>query len=46
MTKQQIENKISELDYWLMNNAQHPNYSVVLSDKKNLEQRLIQEEYE
>lgn len=46
MTRRQIENKISELGYWLTNNAQHPNYSVVLRDKKDLEQRLIQEEYE
>ncbi|MDM1033791.1 hypothetical protein HXZ91_04770 [Myroides odoratimimus] len=46
MTRRQIENKISELDYWLTNNAQHPNYGVVLRDKKDLEQRLIQEEYE
>lgn len=46
MTKRQIENKISELDYWLTNNAQHPNYSLVLRDKKDLEQHLIDKEYE
>ncbi|AJA67347.1 hypothetical protein MYRA21_0103 [Myroides sp. A21] len=41
MTKQQIKNKISELDYWLTNNAHHTNYTLVLKDKKELEQQLI-----
>lgn len=46
MSKRQIQNKISELDFWLTNNPQHENYSVVLRDKKDLEQRLIHEDYE
>lgn len=47
MTKRQIENKISALDYWLTTNATHDNYSIVLQDKKDLElilKQMINEE--
>lgn len=47
MTRQQIINRISELDFWLTHNHTHTNYSIVLKDKKVLESQLeTTEEYE
>lgn len=41
MSEQQVRNKIVELDFWLTNNPHHPNYNLVLNDKKALELKLI-----
>lgn len=41
MSEQQLRNKISDLGYWLTNNPHHENYSIVLRDKKELEQQLL-----
>lgn len=46
MTEQQLKNKISELSYWLTNNPHHSNYTVVLRDKKELEQQLTTKQNE
>jgi len=41
MTLQQIKNKISELDYWLLNNPTHANRHLVANDKRVLELELM-----
>lgn len=44
MTPQQMRNKIADLNEWLTNNPHHPNYNVVLNDKKCLELTLMNNE--
>ncbi|MDM1045906.1 hypothetical protein HX004_14195 [Myroides sp. 1354] len=36
--------KIRELEEWLKHNGSHPNYSLVLQDKKELETKLKQQD--
>ena len=36
MTPQEIKDKIENLDYWLVNNQNSPEYIEVLQDKNNL----------
>jgi hypothetical protein len=40
MTQDQINTKITELDAWLSNNPNDPNYNAVLNDKKVLQLTL------
>jgi len=42
---EQLKTKIKELEQWLKNNHNHPNYNTVLKDKKELESTL-KESYE
>lgn len=42
MIKQQLINKIAELEFWLKSNPSHPNYSLILKDKQDLERQLIE----
>jgi hypothetical protein len=37
MTTTQLKNKIADLEFWLTNNPEHPNYNTVLKDKLKLE---------
>ena len=39
MTPRQLENKINDLNFWLINNPKHPNHSIVLKDKIELERK-------
>ena len=41
MTPRQIENKINELDFWLIHNPTHPDYTTLLKDKRKLEQKRV-----
>ncbi len=41
-TKQQLINKIADLDFWLKANHSHADYQKILQDKKDLEHQLIQ----
>lgn len=43
MSVQQMKNKISELEFWLTNNPDHPNQGMVLRDKRELERMLALE---
>lgn len=40
MTPRQIINKIDDLEFWLINNPDHPNYQTVLKDKLSLKKQL------
>lgn len=44
-TKIQLENKISELEYWLKANPNHFDYAKILKDKKELEEKIIKKDY-
>lgn len=44
MTKQQMKNKVSDLEWWLTNNPNHPNQGLVLRDKRELERKLALEQ--
>lgn len=46
MTLTQIETKIKQLDDWLKNNPDHYEYAIILSDKKKLELKIKNKEYE
>lgn len=41
---EELKVKIRELEEWLKHNGSHPNYSLVLQDKKELETKLKQDE--
>ena len=40
-TPELINAKILQLDDWLKANPDHPNYTIVLSDKRNLKNELL-----
>jgi hypothetical protein len=40
MNPQEIKSKIENLDWWLTNHPNDPNYSQVLQDKQNLQKQL------
>lgn len=40
MTTKQIENKVSDLEWWLKHNPNHPNHGVILKDKREFERKL------
>lgn len=46
MTKIQMTNKISDLEFWLKSNPNHFDYARILQDKKDLEKKLIAKEYD
>lgn len=46
MTKQAMENKVDQLEFWLKGNPNHANYQVVLNDKKELERKIIAKDYD
>lgn len=39
--KNNIEKRISELENWLRNHPEHPDYALILKDKRELEAQLI-----
>lgn len=40
MIAENIKKRISELEEWLRSNPEHPNYSLILKDKRELETQL------
>lgn len=46
MNRQQIENKIEDLNFWLTHNPSHLDSSKVLSQKRDLEAELAEIEKE
>lgn len=46
MTNQEIETKIKELDVWLVTNPNHFDYVNILKQKRDLEQRIKEQDYE
>lgn len=46
MTKQQIQNKIGDLEFWLKANPNHYQYAKKLKEKQDLELKLALKNYE
>jgi len=40
MTPKQIENKIDELNFWLDNNREHPDYTTKYNERAKLVEQL------
>jgi hypothetical protein len=45
MTKQQLKNKIKDLEFWLENNLGHPDRTTIETDLRNLRTQLEYDEY-
>lgn len=46
MTKQQITNKIKDLEFWLLHNSSHIEYAINWQTKRDLERRLADKDYD
>lgn len=43
-TKNQIQNKITDLEFWLKHNPNHPNRVTIASDLRYLKSELLKKE--